>query len=88
MSISESNVDRSIATSFFSDTLGLSSEPKDWKHHGSAITFNCLAPINLDDVDCKLITNQIQLIYKNFFLLNATSLSTFLTTMLALLQPG
>jgi hypothetical protein len=30
---------------------------KDWKHHGSAITFNCLAPINLDDVDCKLIAN-------------------------------
>jgi hypothetical protein len=59
MSISESNVDRSIATSFFSDTLGLSSQSKDWKHHGSAITFNCLAPINLDDVDSKLIANKV-----------------------------
>ena len=57
MSLSESNVDRSIATSFFSDTLRLSFQSKDWKHHGSAITFNCLAPINLDDVDSKLIAN-------------------------------
>ncbi|HAT12557.1 MAG TPA: hypothetical protein DCS91_02175 [Microcoleaceae bacterium UBA11344] len=66
--MSESNVDRSIATSLLSDTLGLSSQSKDWKNHVSAITFNCLAPINLDDVDCKLIANKSQLTWNKFLL--------------------
>lgn len=57
MSMSESNVDLSIASSPFSNTLRLSSQSKDWKHHVYAITLNCLAPINLDDVDCKSIAN-------------------------------